>query len=715
MPRPRTPLVLLCAAASACAACGESSVVEPDPLHVAVAMRAPADGGLPNMEWALENVNAAGGVAGRGLVLDYVDPEVEDLAALGEALAADERYVAVIGPPGSAGLQAVAGAFIEHDRPVVSTTSTSDDLLRAYGGKGAVWRTRESDIAQTELLVRFARENGAKRVALLTSLGVSGYTFFSWFGFFASELGYAEEDVHIVTLPEAMPCDGKVPEALATMPDMLFVAPGAPEDVACVVKSLPPPGMPRPRVVFADTGLDLYDLEKLGPAAEGVEGFTGAGDEAFELAFGERFPGARLAPHGASEYDAVLLLAYGLEVSGGEGGKALIAAMKEAVDGTDDSTSGWDGAGVADNLAALRAGQRPRLQGATGPLDFEPELYMDLASSTLAHFEVGPEGLALGDRFWTGDPSFLCSQGAFVKPGLAPEDVDQSTWTPALAKTDTWAVIAALSLGWSNYRHQADAIQQYRTLRANGVDDDHIVLVLADDIAEAPDNDLPGVVRNEPLGDNLYTELQIDYDLSLTAEDLTSILTGQVTATTPAVIHPTASSNVYLYLVGHGGVSGIPLSASTPEEGIDGGQATFSPTALREALCALQEGQRYRRVLAVIESCYAGAFGDAAHDGLEQGCVSGGADVPLEGVVLLTAATSKEVSFAGEYDDEVPAWVNDAFSRRLAEQTASAPDTSLAELYIDVYQGTFGSHPSVFNADHAGRLSLVPHSEFVTP
>lgn len=113
-------------------------------------------------------------------------------------------------------------------------------------------------------------------------------------------------------------------------------------------------------------------------------------------------------------------------------------------------------------------------------------------------------------------------------------------------------------------------------------------------------------------------------------------------------------------------------------------------------------------MLAVVESCYSGAFGEADYGGLELGCGAAGAETPLEGVVLLTAANSKEVSFAGAYDGEVPAWVNDAFSRKLVDVTAGAADISLADLYVDVYQGTAGSHPSVFNAANAGRLTMVP-------
>ncbi len=698
-------------------ACGEATPA-PEPLRIAVLMPVPvasATDGLPTLEWALEAINAAGGVAGRPLALEYVDPASDEITALGEQLANDERYVAVIGPPGSAALQSVAPAFVAASKPIVSTTSTSDDLLRAYGGKGAIWRTRESDIAQTELLVRFARDSGGQRIALLSSLAVGGHSFFAWFGFFASELGFAEDQVEIVALPDDAPCQAAVMEAVESGAEILFVAAETPEQLDCVVRSLPPMNQPRPRVILADTGLDPYQLEGLGAAAHGIEGFVGASDPAFASAFAARFPGQRLAPHAASEYDALLLLAYGLELSEGAGGKPLLAAMQEAVDGTEASARSWDAEGIAGTLDALRASDRPQLYGATGPLSFEPGLAMDLASYTYSHWQLGAGGLEFGERIWTGDPSFLASSGAFVRPALGPRGVDASSWKPATAKAETWAVIAALSSGWQNYRHQADALAQYRLLRARGVADDHIVLILADDLASADQNLLRGEIRNAPAGPDLYPDAVIDYDLSLTADELVDIITGQANAQTPTVISPGAADNVYIYLVGHGGTEGMPLGAASTADGLAGGDASFTPTHLREAMCALRGSERLRRGLVVIESCFGGVFGEAEFAGLERGCGSAGAETPLAGVVLLTAANSREVSYAGAYDGEVPAWVNDAFSRELVVNAADAPDISLADLYTDVYRGTAGSHASIYNTDEAGRLSAVSFAEFIAP
>src|SRR6185503_11343519 len=98
------------------------------------------------------------------------------------------------------------------------------------------------------------------------------------------------------------------------------------------------------RVVFADTGRDVNGLRSLGPIADAFEGFSAAGSPAYEEAFHARVGPGPLAPHGAAEYDAVLLLAYGLTVSGGKGGAALDAAMRAVVDGREGDHFSWDAA-----------------------------------------------------------------------------------------------------------------------------------------------------------------------------------------------------------------------------------------------------------------------------------------------------------------------------------------------------------------------------------
>ncbi len=77
--------------------------------------------------------------------------------------------------------------------------------------------------------------------------------------------------------------------------------------------------------------------------------------------------------------------------------------------------------------------------------------------------------------------------------------------------TDAWMVIVSTSRFWHNYRHQGNALAVYHTARKLGLSDDHILFMLADDVACDARNPYPGTILRQPAitGEhvNLYGEL----------------------------------------------------------------------------------------------------------------------------------------------------------------------------------------------------------------
>jgi legumain len=59
-----------------------------------------------------------------------------------------------------------------------------------------------------------------------------------------------------------------------------------------------------------------------------------------------------------------------------------------------------------------------------------------------------------------------------------------------------WALLVAGSNTWMNYRHQADICHAYQVLHAHGVPDDHIVVMMYNDIAHNEENPNPGEIMN---------------------------------------------------------------------------------------------------------------------------------------------------------------------------------------------------------------------------
>lgn len=718
-----------------CVGCEVKTTEEAPPLVVAVLMPLPPSGTLVDLDWAVENVHAAGGVAGgRDLELRYVDTaglSVDAVVAQAEALAADDTVRAVIGPGSSEEMLAVATVMVKAKKPLLSFTGTSSEVFRAFQGSKYIWRTKLTDTAQVEWLVRDAHRRGAQRLGLVTSLDSQGSTFFNLFAFLAVSQGYAEADLVIETYGTEQTCDAAVGAVHAAGVDYIIAVPNTPESFDCLVRAhdahrarpaMPPPmppgmpasmppGMPPPvRLVIADTGLETNKpIAALGPVAAGIEGWNAAPDpesgfsEAWKAHFGIGHPN-----NAASAYDAVLLVALGLERSGGVGGEALADAIAAVAAGRGPST-GWNALGIAQAKNLMRQGKAPDITGASGSLDYDPALGVDLQSGTFAHWRVAPP--------LEYDQTVTLGRGAEPRPSLdnrappasfqAPPEGEE--FVPAGAAERLQALIVAGSSGWDNYRHQADALRQYRHLRAAGVADADVVMVGADDLATAPENPRPGEVRNVPQGPDLYGDVAYDYGIGLTAEDLTRVLLGTASAGLPEVLTPDAHTNLLIFLVGHGGVSGLGLGADTTEAGVAGAGSSLRPSDLREALCTLRREGRVRRVLVVIESCYSGVFGDAEYGGIEAGCPDG---LPLEGVLVVTAANTRESSLAAGYDADLAAWVGDEFALAFADRLELDPGPSLLGVYRETYLDVSGSHVSIYNTAAYGNLGRHFPDEF---
>ncbi|KAK3015369.1 hypothetical protein RJ639_006805 [Escallonia herrerae] len=73
------------------------------------------------------------------------------------------------------------------------------------------------------------------------------------------------------------------------------------------------------------------------------------------------------------------------------------------------------------------------------------------------------------------------------------------------AHTNNWAVLVCTSRFWFNYRHMANTLSLYRTVKRLGIPDERIILMLADDMACNSRNKYPAqVFNNENHKLNLY-------------------------------------------------------------------------------------------------------------------------------------------------------------------------------------------------------------------
>ncbi len=728
-------VALLCVAILSCS---EGSG-ERDTLRLAV-LTFPVDPSVPDspmvmedsITWAAEVVNETGLLPGINLEPAYFNLMTAERGAAGAKRFGDEILEdADIAAATGIFSFVMAPAFIRSKVPFISSVSTTADLFRAFKGTGYIWRTVESDTVQSWLLLAEARKIGREMgkdnvgVALLTSMQQYGTTFFDWFGFQASELGLTpkgvvrfkqveafDEYMGDERPPEEKPileiCESWVEEALKDSPDVLIVVPERPHVAVCAVKVVKAKSADT-RVLLSDSAYTPLLISMLGEDAEGLSGFVPAPDpdSGFAEAFKERTGGEPTA-YAANSFDAVLLAAYGLAYSRGKPGAALDEGIRAAVDGRGEKIP-WSTEGVAKTIEAILDGEKPDIEGATGPLTFDKEFYTDPVNTFYARWEVEAGAFKTTGYVTTADEGSEAAESqTSMARALASENRRQSLESgeahalPELG--DSWALIVASSATWPNYRHQSDALAHYQLLKKNGFTDERIILVVADDIAANEANPEQGLVVNVKEGPNVYETIQIDYKLSdIGAGSVFDILGGKKSDTLPTVIESDADDNVYVFIVGHGGHQGVFLLANEAVYELSEEENILTPKRLADTIETMDEEDRYRRVFIAVEACHSGVLGPE----LEAR--------EVKDVVLFTAANGVENSLAANYVPDIGVWAADQFSYAMLEAYREDPDLSVAKLYERVYGEVSGSHVSVFNAGGLGDVHAVKVREFIFP
>ncbi|XP_053210290.1 putative GPI-anchor transamidase [Panonychus citri] len=166
--------------------------------------------------------------------------------------------------------------------------------------------------------------------------------------------------------------------------------------------------------------------------------------------------------------------------------------------------------------------------------------------------------------------------------------------------SNNWAVLVCSSRYWFNYRHVANVLSIYRSVKRLGIPDSRIILMLADDMACNPRNTRPGTVFNNAQYQlNVYgDDVEVDYrGYEVTVKNFIRLLTGRVEEGTPRSkqLLTDESSNILIYLTGHGGDGFLKFQDS--EE--------ITSVELADAFEQMWQKQRYNEILLITETCQA--------------------------------------------------------------------------------------------------------------
>jgi ABC-type branched-subunit amino acid transport system substrate-binding protein len=647
------------------------------------------------LKWAAENIRKAN--IGVKVVYEWVDEESANLTEVGLSLSAREDIRSIIGCNVSANTQQLAFALArkkERIKPLF-TFSTSQELPRIFGHRGFLWGLCETDISQSEIILScLSNENpGLKKVALLASDDIYGQTFVDWFAFQAVELDL--EPVCIETYKKSDELEHCLERIIDSGADAVVCVPAAAEDVVPVQNYIDDfiynsESWRYIALMFADKAYNKSILSGeypvdfisgLAPASHPGSGF----DVSYDALYG-RVPFAGEA----QVYDAVLitvLASLWAEINDEEDLNKAIAAL---LNGKAATQGGWTAGMIANYHRQILAGETPAISGATGTLDFNSEYYTTIRSTSYARWITHNGKMVIIDyysRNSKGHSSSPVAAWEWKKQHIQDVDKDAKEINyPALE--DNYAVLVAASQGWKNYRHQADVLGFYHYLKEKGYDDDHIILIMADDIAYNERNPLQGVVRRELSGTNLYEDVQIDYKLdALTLSDLKQILAGEPSEAYPVTLGSGTSDNVLFFWSGHGTQQGWEWKDT---EHLDAGFAR-----------SMFSDMQFRKMFAIIETCYSG--------GVAQGCTG------IPGLLMMTAANPHETSKADAFDNELQVYLSNTFTSSILAQFGRNPMCSIYDLYLHAFDKTQGSHVMVYNAEHYGNLYFNDMSEYLSP
>lgn len=624
---------------------------------------------------------------------ELYDEDKEDMSRLADSLAKRKDIEAVVGCLYSDHAAEMITKLADAEKTFL-TVSTSADLTRGNTQHGYLWSMVETDITQCEVLLSKALDYGAKRVSLLTLENNSySQTFVDWFSFQAGELGLEVTGIHLyneqnVTEVSQRACDEET--------DYIICVPATVEEVQWICEAFQKYDATHPfspKKLFGDTAYGSDVINKYAKYVEGIEGVTfGADPESgFEVSY-KTFFRDELSLGESQIYDACMMLYYGFwyQLIHANQSLSLKESLRAVVDGRDNNHYGWMGEDMRFVIESFANGGHPNITGASGSLDFDKDVYTSVLESTYANFMVyNGRYVTLGYYKSNGGRRSDKTLAGWNWKKNQIQDFSDETDIRYPVLQDKWALLVASSKDWKNYRHQADILSVYQMIRERGYPDDHIILIMEDDLAQNPKNPFKGEVKTDLAESNLYQNFDIDYKMSdLTPTDIMNILSGKKTSRTPIVIESTDKDNILIFWSGHG----TQAELCWGDEFMGVRKEMVSNT-----LKQMAKEKKYRKMLFLIEACYSGSIVK---------------DIQIPGALFITAANDKETSKADNFSNQLGVWMTNRFTYGLREQLETDMSVPLRDLYYRLFINTIGSHVMVYNTANFGNIHMNNISEF---
>uniref|UniRef100_A0A6N2LFM9 GPI-anchor transamidase n=1 Tax=Salix viminalis TaxID=40686 RepID=A0A6N2LFM9_SALVM len=261
--------------------------------------------------------------------------------------------------------------------------------------------------------------------------------------------------------------------------------------------------------------------------------------------------------------------------------------------------------------------------------------------------------------------------------------------------TNNWAVLVCTSRFWFNYRHMANTLSLYRTVKRLGIPDERIILMLADDMACNARNKYPAqVFNNENHRLNLYGDnVEVDYrGYEVTVENFLRVLTGRHETAVPRSkrLLSDEGSHILLYMTGHGGDEFLKFQDSEELQSHD----------LADAVKQMKEKRRFKELLIMVDTCQAATLFNQLHS---------------PGVLAIGSSMKGENSYSHHLDSDVGVSVVDRFTfytLAFFERLNMYANASLSSLFTSYDPKTMMSTAYYRTDLYQRRLDEVPVTNF---
>ncbi|KAK4051233.1 glycosylphosphatidylinositol anchor biosynthesis [Microbotryomycetes sp. JL201] len=254
----------------------------------------------------------------------------------------------------------------------------------------------------------------------------------------------------------------------------------------------------------------------------------------------------------------------------------------------------------------------------------------------------------------------------------------------ASTSTNNWAVLVCSSRFWFNYRHMANTLAMYRTVKRLGIPDSQIILMLADDVACNPRNPFAGTVySNADRRTDLYGEkIEVDYKgEEVSVETFLRLLSGRLPESTPPSkrLMTDSRSNIFVYMTGHGGDEFLKFQDNEEVSAFD----------LADAFASMWTKGRYNEILFMVDTCQANTLYSKLHS---------------PNIVATGSSSKDENSYSHHADNDIGVAVTDRYTHHVLSFLEGVNKTSQVTLQnlfdtftYQVIGSTAGVRTDLFN------------------